>query len=55
LGLLLLAGCTSGPATAGGPVVVTAPRTPFYRYGPAQVQGADFNIFKDTPLTLLKK
>lgn len=35
--------------------MVITDRAPFYHYGPAQPQGADFNIFKDTPLTLIRR
>jgi hypothetical protein len=54
-GLALLAACTTGPQPVSKSFVVTAPRTPFFKYGPAQPHGADFSILKDTPVTLVKR
>jgi hypothetical protein len=55
VGLALLAACTTGPQPASKAFIVTAPRTPFFKYGPAQQHGADFSILKDTPVTLVKR
>ena len=35
--------------------MITAMRTPFYRYGPAQATGADFVLMKGQNVTLLKR
>jgi hypothetical protein len=45
-----------GPTLAANSrCVVTALRTPFYRYGPAQATGADFVLMKGQVVTLLKR
>jgi len=35
--------------------MVTAERTPFYRYGPAQGSGADSMLLKGQPITMIKR
>jgi len=57
--MFLVSGCALSPtAKGGGPktyrYVVIATRTPFYRYGPAQGLGPDFNLSAGQPLTLLQ-
>ena len=63
--LLALAGC-AGPGqktaqTAQSEQVETvryeiiSPRTPFYKYGPAQAQGPDFTLKKGVVVTLVKR
>ena len=54
LWLALLASCSSTPPAPGSErYMVSALKTPFYRYGPAQGVGADTMLQNGTPLTLL--
>ncbi len=51
-----LAGCTTNEkALPGSKYVVTAPKTQFYKYGPAQTFGADFQLNKDQPVTMIER
>jgi hypothetical protein len=51
--LALLPGCaTSGGAS--GRYVVTAPKSPFYKYGPAQAFGADFALNRGQKVTVVE-
>jgi len=51
-------GCSNGSKTArinsGKIFAVTAEKTPFYRYGPQQGNGADEQLPKDTLVTLIR-
>lgn len=51
--LAMLAGCAT---TGGGPgrYVVTSPKAPFYKYGPAQAFGADFALNRGQQLTVVE-
>jgi hypothetical protein len=52
----VLVSCAApGPAPTSTRFTVTAPRTPFYRWGPAQATGADFVLMKGQDVTLLKR
>lgn len=52
----LLVSCAApGPAPTTDRFMVTAMRTPFYRYGPAQATGADFALLKGQNVTLLNR
>ena len=42
--LSFLPGCTTGGSAGSGRYVVTAPKSPFFKYGPAQAFGADFAL-----------
>jgi hypothetical protein len=61
LALVAAAALVSCAAPKGTPLpktdryMVTALRTPFYRYGPAQATGADFVLMKGQNVTLLKR
>ena len=61
---LLVSGCASFPALfpaakSAAPktdrYVVVASRTPFYRFGPAQPTGPDFNLVAGQPLKLIHR
>ena len=57
---LLNAGCSSSapaPAPATGPVryVVTADETAFYKYGPAQANGADMKLKRGREVVMLER
>jgi len=51
---LNLFGRHSKPASGKDLFVVTAPQTPFYRYGPQQTAGADRQLPRDTVVTLVR-
>ena len=59
--LLLAAAALVSCAAPKGPLpttdryMITAMRTPFYRYGPAQATGADFVLMKGQNVTLMKR
>ena len=59
LSMFLVSGCALFPAAKAVPktdrYVVVAHQTPFYRYGPAQPDGPDFNLLAGQPLKLLKR
>lgn len=57
ISILLLASCASSkpPAPGSDRYIVTASRTPFYRYGPAQGTGASGVLENGAHLTLLYK
>ncbi len=53
----MLIGFASGCATTGtgaGRYVVTAPKSQFYKYGPAQAFGADFALNRGQKVTLVQ-
>ncbi len=50
--LAALSGCTTGGAAGSGRYVVTAPKSPFYKYGPAQAFGADFALNRGQHVTV---
>jgi hypothetical protein len=54
LALLALSGCTTAPEAHGGRYVVSAPRSPFYKYGPAQAFGADFALERGKKVTVIE-
>ena len=45
------------PATSAGPVryIVTADQTAFYKYGPAQANGADMQLKKGREVVMLER
>jgi hypothetical protein len=51
--LALLPGCTTG-GTGTGRYVVTAPKSQFYKYGPAQAFGADFALNRGQKVTVVE-
>ena len=51
--LTLLAGCEN-TIPSGATYVISAPRAPFYKYGPAQSFGPDFTLDQDTRVTILQ-
>lgn len=52
----LLGGCVkSGETHAGERYLVTAPRTSFYKFGPAQSMGPDFALLKGQTVTMVKR
>ena len=50
--LSLLSGCAGGGGA--GRYVVTAPKSPFYKYGPAQAFGADFALNRGQKVTVVE-
>lgn len=48
-----LSGCTTG-AAGPGRYVVTSPKSPFYKYGPAQAFGADFALNRGQQVTVVE-
>ena len=54
--ILLVAGCTSSitQGTIGDWYAVTAPETPFYRYGPQQGNGPDSQLPKDSIMKIIR-
>lgn len=50
--LLLLPGCAAGGGA--GRYVVTAAKSPFYKYGPAQAFGADFALNRGQKVTVVE-
>ncbi len=63
LWLLALAGCAAPGKKAAQTdqpeaterYAITAPHTPFFKYGPAQAQGPDLNLKKGVVVTLVKR
>lgn len=54
--LLALAGCVStGPQPPTDKFLVSVPKAQFYKYGPAQAFGPDFNLPKGHKVTMLKR
>ena len=54
--LLAFAGCVStGPQPPTDKFLVSVPKAQFYKYGPAQAFGADFNLEKGQRVTMLKR
>ncbi len=51
--LAILAGCTTGGG-APGRYVVTAAKSPFYKYGPAQTFGPDFALDRGQKVTVVE-
>ena len=51
--LTLLPGCAAGGAGSGR-YVVSAPKSPFYKYGPAQAFGADFALNRGQGVTVVE-
>ena len=49
-----LAACTTAQSGAGSRYVVTAPRSQFYKYGPAQAFGADLVLPHGQKITMLE-
>jgi hypothetical protein len=57
-GLFSLAACAALPKSGlvdGKPCVVVAEKTPFYRYGPAQAFGPDFQLLRGNTALLLRR
>ena len=52
--LTLLSACATKPVTAGSRYVITAPKTAFYKYGPAQSLGPDTTLLQGTIVTMLE-
>jgi hypothetical protein len=50
----LLGGCATKQVKSGTRYVVTAPKTAFYKYGPAQSFGPDTTLPKGTGVTMLE-
>lgn len=59
LSAITLASCTTPTTTqtsaAGGAYVVTASKANFFKYGPAQGAGPDFNLLKGQRVTMVKR
>jgi hypothetical protein len=54
----LVGACATKPGTSGGPgarYIVTAQKSAFYKYGPAQSFGPDFQLEKGAIVTMLEK
>jgi hypothetical protein len=51
---VVLAGCATAPDPRGGRYVVSSPRAPFYKYGPAQAFGADFALNRGQKVTVVE-
>jgi hypothetical protein len=53
----VLSGCATPKEAVlpGSKYIVTAKRTAFYKYGPAQAFGADFQLNKDQRVTILER
>jgi hypothetical protein len=54
LALALLAACATKQVKVGTRYMVTAPKTAFYKYGPAQSFGPDTTLPKGTVVTMLE-
>ncbi len=54
LALALLAACATPPVKTGTRYMVTAPKTAFYKYGPAQSFGPDTTLPQGTIVTMLQ-
>ena len=52
--LALLSACTTKQVKAGTRYVITAPKTAFYKYGPAQSFGPDTTLPQGTIVTMLE-
>ena len=52
--LALLSGCAAKQVKAGTRYVITAPKTAFYKYGPAQSFGPDTTLPQGTIVTMLE-
>jgi len=53
---LVLGGCSSLDETRDvGHYVVSAPKTPLYRYGPAQSFGADYNVMQGQHVVMIRR
>ena len=52
--LALLSACATKQAKAGTRYVITAPKTAFYKYGPAQSFGPDTTLPQGTIVTMLE-
>ena len=52
--LALLSACATKPVTAGSRYVITAPKSAFYKYGPAQSMGPDTTLMQGTIVTMLE-
>ncbi len=50
--LSFLPGCTTGGGAGSGRYMVGAPKSPFYKYGPAQAFGADFALHRGQIVTV---
>ncbi len=51
-----LAACaTKAPVLPGSKYMVIVEKTPFYKYGPAQTFGADFQLLKDQRVTMIQR
>lgn len=54
--LLFLGGCASpGPQPPTNQFLVSVPKAQFYKYGPAQAFGADFNLEQGQRITMVKR
>lgn len=54
LAFLLVSGCATKPVITGSRYVVTAPKTAFYKYGPAQSMGPDTTLPQGAIVTMLE-
>jgi len=54
LASLLVSGCATKSVITGSRYVVTAPKTAFYKYGPAQSLGPDTTLPQGTIVTMLE-
>jgi len=55
-GALILAACTTGGVTPpGSRFIVVVPKSAFYKYGPAQSFGPDFQLTKGQKVTMLER
>src|SRR5438105_959551 len=52
--LALLSACATKPVKPGTRYIVTAPKTAFYKYGPAQSFGPDTTLAQGTIVTMLE-
>ncbi len=52
--VVLVAGCAHGGSAGTGRYVVTATKSPFYKYGPAQAFGADFALNRGQKVTVVE-
>jgi len=52
--LALLTACATKPVRAGSRYVITAPKSAFYKYGPAQSFGPDTTLTQGTIVTMLE-
>ena len=54
-GGVLLAACATKPLPPGANYIVTAPKTSFYKYGPAQSFGPDFVLVQGQQITMMER